>query len=236
MLVAVTIGLVVAMRPAAPTIGAPHTEMSSPRPSQDAIADALFIGDSYTAGNGLSELSPSCVAAVQMHWQCSLSAVPGTGYISGGPANRFTVDPYIGESTSFIERIPGLGLQYRPDVVILDGGRNDSFPKNKLDVFNVMVATIVSARRTWPEAKLVFVRPRYLYDPTSDLGLGDLFIANAIAVADADVTLIDPIARITGDVDELLGPDGEHPNSQGEKVLADALVAEFTSRGLAQAT
>ena len=107
------------------------------RTNDTATADArplvLFIGDSYTAGKSSAELSYGCRAAVQMGWLCALSAVGGTGYISGGPANRW-VDPHIGKSLSFSERIPHLSAKYDPAVVVLDGGRNDDFAAARVRV------------------------------------------------------------------------------------------------------
>ena len=76
----------------------------------------------------------------------------GTGYISGGPANRFASAEYLGTSMSFTERIPHLAAKYDPDVVVLDGGRNDLVPARARDVFKAMTATIADARRAWPDA------------------------------------------------------------------------------------
>ena len=108
-----------------------------PKERSPTAADArplvLFIGDSYTEGRGSAEMSYGCRAVAQMGWLCDLSAMGGTGYISGGPANRW-VDQYAGKSLSFSERIPHLAAKYDPAVVVLDGGRNDEFPPRK-DVF-----------------------------------------------------------------------------------------------------
>jgi lysophospholipase L1-like esterase len=202
--------------------------------TRDPGPSVLFIGDSYTAGNGLKELSPSCIAARKMGWLCELSAVPGTGYISGGPANRFTVDPYVGESTSFVERIPKLAQIYEPDVVVLDGGRNDLFPP-QADVFKAMVATIGEARRAWPTATLVLVRPRFLKKPEDDLGFGDAFIARLMTQPGvAGTVVIDPISWFTGQsTSGMLSGDGTHPNQRGEQELADALVDSLLGHGFA---
>ncbi|MCK8672781.1 SGNH/GDSL hydrolase family protein [Rhodococcus sp. NPDC003382] len=185
---------------------------------------ALFIGDSYTAGNGLAEMSYACTTAVEMGWLCNLSAVPGTGYISGGPANRFVVDEYSGRSTSFTERIPRLATVHDPDVVVLDGGRNDLFPPSE-DVYREMVATIEDVRRTWPEAAVVFVRPRFLTDPADDLGFDDAFIARlATEPAAQDVLFVDPIASmIDRDTSRLLAEDRRHPNALGSQAIGAAL-------------
>ncbi len=203
-------------------------------PTQPSV---LFIGDSYTAGNGLPELSYGCMAAVRMGWLCHVSAVPGTGYISGGPANRSVVDEYIGLSTSFIERIPGLAAKNQPNVVVLDGGRNDLFPPRQ-DVFNAMVATIAEARRAWPKATIVFVRPRFLADPGDNLGFDTDFIQSlGKESSDQNIVIVDPISWFSGsDTSDMLRDDGIHPNQRGEQALASALVMSFMSHGIAAAT
>jgi hypothetical protein len=91
-----------------------------------------------------------------MDWVvCNLSALPGTGYISGGPAID-VVDPHLGTSTSFIERIPHSAAVYQADVLVLDGGRNDVFAQVK-DVFKAMTAMIEEASQVWPTAKIAFI-------------------------------------------------------------------------------
>lgn len=202
----------------------------------DARPSVLFIGDSYTAGSGLPEMSYACMAAVRMGWLCNLSAVPGTGYISGGPANRSVVDEYIGESTSFAERIPHLAARYDPDTVILDGGRNDRFPPSE-DVFDAMISTIEDVRRTWPAAMIIFVRPRFLANPRDDLGFGDAFIgrleSNPVA---RGVLFLDPITGFAGTNTSSLLSDGTHPNPRGEQRLSVAMVSSLNANGVAAAS
>ena len=117
-------------------VAAPAPTASTVRDQRQGAADAplaLFIGDSYTAGGSTTEMSYGCRAAVQMGWLCALSAMGGTGYISGGVANRW-VDPHFGKSLSFSERVPHLAAQYDPALVILDGGRNDVFAATRRGV------------------------------------------------------------------------------------------------------
>ena len=179
---AVIVGLVFAFRPeASATITIDPSTAHVDRPNSTAAAkppSVLFVGDSYTAGDGLPEMSYGCMAAVRMGWLCDLSAVPGTGYMSGGPGNRFEVSRYLGTSTSFAERITNLADVYQPDVVVLDGGRNDRNEENPPteSVFKAMTATIELARRTWPDATIIFIRPRFLAEPNDDLGFNDDFI------------------------------------------------------------
>ena len=72
---------------------------------------ALFIGDSYTEGGGSAEMSYGCRAVVQMDLLCAVSATGGTGYISGGAANRW-VDQYVGKSLSISERTVGSHVEH----------------------------------------------------------------------------------------------------------------------------
>jgi lysophospholipase L1-like esterase len=200
-------------------------QVDRPQPTASTLPSVLFIGDSYTAGNGLAEMSYGCMAAVRMGWLCDLSAVPGTGYISGGPANRFIVDRYFGPSTSFAERIPNLAEKYQPDLVILDGGRNDVFvPRD--GVFNAMSAAIDEVRRTWPRPAIVLVRPRLLSAPNDDLGFNDDFFDRLQAGHAADgMVIVDPISRLAHiDTSRMLRADGIHPNQAGEQALSTALV------------
>ncbi len=209
---------------ARPVAAAPDS--TNERPSTDGYAPplTLFIGDSYTAGESSAELSYGCRAAVRMGWLCALSAIGGTGYLSGGDANRW-VDPYIGKSLSFSERIPHLSAQYDPDLVVLDGGRNDEFvPRNV--VFDVMVSTIAEIRRTWPEARIIFIRPRFLANPADNLGFDDDFMARLGSEPDAQgVIFIDPISSLFGtDTSGLVASDGLHPNREGEERMTTALL------------
>lgn len=194
-------------------------------------SSVLFVGDSYTGGSGLPEMSYSCVAATRMGWFCNLAAMPGTGYISGGAANRFTVR-YLGPSTSFAERIPILAVKYRPDIVVLDGGRNDLFPPRQ-DVYKAVSATIDDVNRAWPAANIVFIRPRFLARPNDDLGFDDRFVAGLLAEPAARrMVVIDPIALFSGtDTSGLLSSDGIHPNAEGELDLASALVKSLARSG-----
>ncbi|WP_345341045.1 SGNH/GDSL hydrolase family protein [Rhodococcus olei] len=234
------VGAAVVLGPDVATPG--HTPNEAAGPTTDSVTSdtatpmsALFIGDSYTVSSNFTELSYVCRAAVQMRWKCDVSAIPGSGYISGGEANRFPLAGEPGSSTSIPERVPSLAAEYSPDVVVLDGGRNDLFPPAE-DVGKAMAYTLGEARRAWPHATLVFLRPRYLVNPGDNLGFDDDFMTRLEAdPAAAGVVFLDPIAdpELAGrDTSDLLGPDHQHPNSLGEQRLADALVAALRAHGV----
>ncbi len=233
-------GLGVALRPQhTPMLRASAVSQDVARPQISPPAarpTALVISDSYTSGSGLAEMSYACQAVTKMGWLCKLAAEPGTGYISGGTANRFPIDQGSGKSTSFGERIPILAGQYNPDIVILDGGRNDEFAP-PADRFKVTASTIWQARQTWPKARIVYIQPRFLGKPDNDLGAGD----DADQLKDAsdvkDLIIVDPIGTLKdADTKALIAPDGTNPNVNGERALATALAKELASSGIPAAT
>lgn len=207
-----------------------------PGPPVDQRPTALFVTDSYAAGIGLAEAYYGCRAGVKMGWLCALSAEPGTGYVSGGSANRFPLGQDKGPSTSFDERLPGLRKTVHPDIVVFDGGRNDNFVPKDAE-FEVMTATLTEARRIFPLAKIVFVRPRILSNPSDDLGYDDDFIANLQAQPDLDIEVVDPIGRLAGtDTSGLVANDGSTPNQRGEVALSLALFDSLSDNGFAPPT
>jgi lysophospholipase L1-like esterase len=184
---------------------------------------ALFIGDSYTLGTGSAEMSYPCTAATRIGWLCHLSAMPGTGFISGGPANRFVLNQYFGPSKSFTERIPQLAAQYTPDVVVFDGGRNDQLAP-AVDVFTAMVATLEQATQVWPTATIILIRPRFLERPDDDLGYSDNFFKR-LREQVPQVFVIDPLSKFSDtDTSALLKDDRIHPNRRGDQAISSALV------------
>jgi len=238
--VVVVAGLAVAIRPhdtgiaAAPAATATVDRTSTTTVSRPTL---LFIGDSYVAGTGRDETTYGCMAAARMGWLCKVAAGPGTGYISGGPANRFQLE-YIGQSTSFDERLAGLALKYQPNVVVLDGGRNDLFAPTDA-VYDVMVSTIADVQKTWPDATVVFIRPRFLARPGDNLGYDDALITrlqNDPALGPM-LVVIDPIGGMTGqDTSTLVAADKIHPNRRGELAMASGLVDALLAAGFTPTT
>lgn len=234
-------GLGVALRPQhTPAVRASTAAADVPRPELSPPATrptALVISDSYTSGSGLAEMSYACAAATKMGWLCKLAAEPGTGYISGGSANRFPINQGSGKSTSFGERIPILAGQYKPDVVILDGGRNDAFAPPE-DRFKVTASTIWQAHQTWPDARIVYIQPRFLKSPDDDLDAGANIADRLKEASDVkDLVVVDPISGFKDtDTKALVSTDGTNPNVEGERALASALAKALASSGIPAAT
>lgn len=229
-----------ALRPQhTPTVAVTPASAEVQRPTlpQTKPVTALVISDSYTSGSGLPETSYTCKAVTQMGWLCQLAAEPGTGYISGGPANRFALDQGNGQSSSFGERVTALSRYYSPDIVIFDGGRDDTFAP-PVTRFQVTVSAIWQAHQTWPNARIVFVKPRFLANPGDDLGVNEEIVSLLReATGVPDLVIIDPIARFKDtDTKGLISRDGTNPNRAGEEALAAVLVDEFSQNGMRPAT
>jgi lysophospholipase L1-like esterase len=237
--VAVIAGLSYALRPQhTPTAAVEPSaaQVDRPQPADQVRKTMLFIGDSYVAGTGLDETSYGCMAAARMGWYCKVSAGPGTGYVSGGPTNRFELE-YIGESKSFDERLAGLALTYNPDIVVLDGGRNDVFVPPDT-VYDAMVSTITDVRRTWPAATVVVIRPRFMSKPADNLGYDDGFFDRLRAedITQHMVVIADPIGQLVGnDTSALVGTDDIHPTREGELALSTALFDSLIELGFVPA-
>jgi len=222
----IVLGLGFTMHPhdTARSVADPSTvHIDRPQVADTTQLSALFIGDSYTLGTGSAETSYPCTAATRIGWLCHLSAMPGTGFISGGPANRFVLNQYFGPSKSFTERIPRLAAQYTPDVVVFDGGRNDQLAP-ATDVFKAMVATLEQAVQAWPTATVILIRPRFLGNPDDDLGYSDSFFKRLRARV-PQVVVIDPLIKFSDtDTSALLKKDGIHPNRRGDQAISSTLV------------
>lgn len=193
---------------------------------------ALVISDAYSSGSQLAEMSYGCAAAARMAWLCKVAAEPDTGYVSGGPEKRFPLESGSGMSTSLGERISRLATSYDPDVVILDGGRDDLFAP-PVTRFEMTASAIAQAHQTWPKARIVFVVPRFLARPGDDLGL-DAKTIDLLREASGvkDLVVVDPVAAFIGrDTAGLVSRDGTTPTRAGERALATALADDLQRNG-----
>lgn len=224
---------------ATPTAAVDPATVRIDRPTLESagLPTALIISDGYTSGSGLAEASYGCLTATRLGWLCKTASEPETGFVSGGPTDRFPLNDGSGQSTSFGERITPLGKIYRPDVVILDGGRNDVFAEPGAR-FDGIARTVYQVRQTWPAARIVFVAPRFLAEPGDDLGIdGDVIDELRKASGADNLIVVDPIAGFEDiDTAPLISRDGTNPNRAGERALADALAEALSRRGVRPTT
>lgn len=191
---------------------------STPTASSKSLTVA-FIGDSYTAGAGVlpQDAWPSVLAA-KRGWKVVNLARGGTGYLaawtSGGQkaCGQDVCPNYLG-------MVPQV-VAASPDVVIVSGGRNDG-TKLMPEIQQNITAVYTELRKDLPKAKIVATSPILAADdqPSS---FPEFKAAVKSAVESVGGTYLDLGAPLGGHP-ELIGPDGVHPNTAGQKALADVI-------------
>jgi lysophospholipase L1-like esterase len=110
---------------------------------------AVFLGDSYTQGVGLTNIGDdyAYVAATALRWRPVLNAAGGTGYVNGGPCH----------GQQFSARVPQV-VPARPVFLVVQGGLNDyRFSRTKIaDAARQLYAQL---RRQLPSTRVVVVGP-----------------------------------------------------------------------------
>ena len=203
---------------------------------------ALFIGDSYTEGPSTPDQSYGCLTTTELGWKCDIAAQGGTGYLSGGPGHRVSLGQSAPPSTSFVERLPGLREQYQPDVIVIDGGRNDTdFDMSEVD--RTFADTVRKVIKSWPNSRVVVIGPWFLKEPVirpsalAGRTIGDEFQSVLRSSHDFDaVHFIDPgaLGWFAGiDTSPYLSDDGIHPNSEGVKKISELLTSALKNEGFA---
>lgn len=205
----------------APTVSTATAPQETPTSTAPAVEEVLWMGDSYTSGTGAPTLSEaeSTLAGADMGWNLTVDAQGSTGYIADGAALDKAYGP-------FSERLLALD-DLDPDLVILEGGRNDAlYPA--ADAISATNKVIDSVARRWPDAQIVAIAPYYLGSNDRPLGLPYLKVLRD-AVARHDGMLIDPIGDgwVGPGSRRYLSEDGTHPSVQGHRYIADRLVRQF---------
>lgn len=182
---------------------------------------SLWVGDSYTAGTGADspETAESCLTAEKMGWECVLDAEGGTGFLTDGVVDGFS---------PFIKRLPVTAETVDPDIVIVDGGRNDRKVADLPEIEKAMRTYFTRLRAAYPDVQLVQIVP---FAMTEDAEVFDGEFADVAAelMREFDGHVIDP----NGDgwaggkpTADLTISDG-HPNQAGHAYLARHFAAEL---------
>jgi acyl-CoA thioesterase I len=186
----------------------------------------LFVGASYTAGVGATPASNgyAFLTAKAMGWDARIDAIPGSGYLNPGPPNPGR-PPQDGTFGSRLARIPTTPA---PDIVLIQGGRNDaSYPEPALRDAVQNACEIAKSR--FEHARVVLLGPIPAVVPADR---GELNVTRAMheAARTENVAFIDPIAEGWITVDNELGFTGHvpaHPDNAGYAYIAKRLVTDL---------
>lgn len=196
---------------AAPSVWA---ESPSPSPVVEKEPVVLFVGDSYTVGQGTTSpaLRWSTRVSEEMGWQELNVAVGGTGFVKGNSKR----DNYPTQLRS----VP----QGSVDIVVIAGGQNDfkALRKDPARVFDAVAATYALAVLRFPDAEIVAVGP----STPRAIGLEARALDSAVRAAAAAhgatyVSLLDPNIVQGG----LVHADGVHTTDMGNARIAERVLA-----------
>ncbi|MFP5310832.1 MAG: SGNH/GDSL hydrolase family protein, partial [Actinomycetes bacterium] len=179
----------------------------------------VVVGDSLSTGHGTSP---------QQAWPALMRTDPGvaglavvnaaedgSGYVSPGDRGG-TFDTEVEDFVT-----PDTGI------VVFFGSEND-LGYAPADVGDAALAAMDRAEALAPAARIIVVGPpSYTAEP--DPGLVDLNHQLRTAARQAGGEFVDPIAEgwISDDVDDLIGPDGDHPTVLGQHYLLEHIGAHL---------
>lgn len=191
---------------------------------------AVFIGDSYAAGQGSSAETKrwTSLVAAREGWIERNLARGGTGYVatSDEAGCGLTYCPSYGQM------VAGLAAA-EPDIVMVSGGRNDIDRYGDFALAEQERAAIKNVfallRNELPHAKIYAVSPIWDDDPAPK---GITTQANDVhaAVVAAGGTYLD-IGQPLADRRDFLSQDGVHPNDRGYDAIANAVVNRLHTLG-----
>jgi len=176
---------------------------------EQALPRVLFLGDSLTAGFGLSEAEafPALIddALRERGWDVDV--------VNGGVSGDTTAGG--------LSRLPWL-LRQSPDIVVVELGANDGLRGLPLAGTAENLGKIVrAAHDAGAEVLLVGMRLPPNYGATYAQDFEAVF--NRIA-AELEVVYMPFLLEDVGGVAELNLPDGIHPNADGHRIVASNLL------------
>lgn len=214
---------------AAPTPTQTAAVVQQPRIQLPAEPVVLILGDSYTAGVGADEPEQgwAYVVAGFLGFPTNIEGVPGTGFAWGGGAQDDLALEYgvrlqkIADDPTFI-----------PNVLILQGGQNDSLIGNPDEIQSATAATIESARKFWPGVQVVVLGPSAPQPFAEELRDTNTAVRAGAAAAKAPFIDASESGWFTAANSERFNFDGSHVNTAGHRYIAEKFLESWT--GLTQ--
>lgn len=217
---------VASVNASAPTKAIPTATAAPLKITLPADPRMLILGDSYTAGVGADDLSHGWanVVAGKLGYPAKIDGVGGTGFVWGGGAADDLGREYVvrlkevADDNSFV-----------PNILILQGGQNDSLTNNMEAVETATAQTIQSARKFWPGIQVLVLGPSAPMPLAEDLrGVNSAIRAGA---ATAKAPFIEAIESgwFTNANSAEFNFDGSHVNTAGHRYIADKFLASWAA-------
>lgn len=200
--------------------------LSVPQPtvtiSQDARPRAVFIGDSYTAGAGGDGTRWTSLVADRAGWKEINLGRGGTGYVTSLSGDMAKKGCGLDYCPSYGEMV-GDVTAARPNIIVVAGGRNDGAK----DVSGAALTLLSDLHKSAPDARVIVVSPLYDDDAVPSWMTSQAAAIKA-ATAKAGLEYFDIGQPLTGRRD-LISADGIHPNAEGYRAIADAVIRKLGS-------
>lgn len=195
--------------PDPPRVAAAQTATTAaPAPEPTEPTTVAILGDSYTAGTplgGIGEAGWPDILAERRDWLTEISAIGGTGFLSGQPGETFGAPSRIGQVVAA-----------EPDLILVVGGGNDE-ELSHTEIKDEAVRVLSTLQRRAPDARVVLVAPLYLAVDQPDT-IPSLRRTFDRVAERTDVAHIDPTGWL--DDPKWIGSDNVHPTDAGHQRLA----------------
>jgi hypothetical protein len=190
---------------------------------------AVFLGDSYTAGAGASQVDKSAPYLLAQHygWRPVDLAHGATGYISS-PSDPGQFWCGLEHCPSYTESIAAAAAA-NPDFVIVNGGRNEVAISGTSRWSQGVKDFYTALRRSMPHSTIIATSPIWDDSPTPpEIEAMREVVRQAVTAAGG--RFIDLGEPLLGHPD-LVASDGIHPNDAGNEAIAAAFEAAYSGEG-----
>jgi lysophospholipase L1-like esterase len=206
-----------------PTATATVQQAGIQLPAEPAL---LILGDSYTAGVGAvpPDQGWAYLVAASLGYPSEIDGVPGTGFAWGGGLE----DNLALEYEVRLQKIAA-NPTFVPNVLILQGGQNDSLVNNLSEVETATARTIDSARRLWPGIQVVVLGPSAPQPVAQELSGANSAVRAGAATANAPFIDAYETGWFTEANSPGLGSFGANVNTAGHRYIAEKFLESWAA-------
>ncbi|WP_374113285.1 SGNH/GDSL hydrolase family protein [Pseudarthrobacter sulfonivorans] len=186
----------------------------------------LILGDSYTFGVGADRQDQgwAYIVARTLGYPTNIEGEGGTGFAWGGGAKD-------DGGREFEVRLREISRNPRfvPNLLILQGGQNDSQLNNPDELKTATTQTIEAARRFWPGVQVVVMGPSAPQPLAEELRNANTAVRAGAAAANAPFIDAYEAGWFTRTNSPGFDADGAHPNTAGHAYLAQKFLEAWAA-------
>lgn len=186
----------------------------------------LILGDSYTAGVGANRPDRGWAyrVAETLGYPTNIDGMAGTGFASGG-------DVRDGLALRFSDRMQKIAdnPNFVPNVLILQGGNNESLISSPDEIESATALTIESTRKLWPGVQVVVFGPSAPQPLSKELRAANSAVRAGAAAAVAPFIDADEAGWFTSVNSPGLSFDGSDVNTAGHQYISEKFLESWAS-------